>query len=395
MLLFHNKGAENATCLNRFGAIVGQDLLPWQPRKWSVHWWRKRSILRKTVILFRHKRLQHAFLPSVLHRCLNRVGKLSLFSSCCKEIFLSLSHPLKILREFTKVWSASATARGCGGVHKRNRRHCALWEVFSTETLSLSRANIQRKSLSPPSRPLSCSLLSSFVFISAQHAWCSELSSASLSRSFYFLLSSLPFILWLLPTSLSPALLVCLLSLPLACSFIFFLHWLPTRSFFYACLLTNGHGRCSPRCLNRAAWAEPLKALVSAPSAALLSGMVFLQNPLKDCKSWHVHTCLPPQIKHPYTRTHKVWPFISAVFWQIVSLNLRHAKRCTASNRVKLKREADTKLGEQWHRQRCVVTCHDNQSVWMNGSAEKAALWLLCEQATLLGLLFNQSASYF
>lgn len=59
----------------------------------------------------------------------------------------------------------------------------------------------------------------------------------------------------------------CCFSPPSSLPFLpfFFLRWLPTHSFFYACLLTNGSGRCSPRCLNRMVWAEPLKALASAP----------------------------------------------------------------------------------------------------------------------------------
>lgn len=98
---------------------------------------------------------------------------------------------------------------------------------------------------------------------------------------------------------LSVALLVWLLSLPLT----LFLYWLPTHSFLYACLLTNGRGRCSPRCLKRADRPEPLKALESAPRwPSPLSGMACLQKPFchqKTAKlscahlpaSTHTHTC--------------------------------------------------------------------------------------------------------
>lgn len=52
---------------------------------------------------------------------------------------------------------------------------------------------------------------------------------------------------------------------PLCLSLFLFLHSVRTQSFFYACTLTNGPCRCSPRCLSTTAWAEPLKTLASAP----------------------------------------------------------------------------------------------------------------------------------
>lgn len=67
------------------------------------------------------------------------------------------------------------------------------------------------------------------------------------------LLSLLSLTLYFLPASLSPAFLVCL-SLSL-----FFLQ-LPTHLVLYACLLTNGDSRCSPRCLNTTDQAEPFKS---------------------------------------------------------------------------------------------------------------------------------------
>lgn len=153
-----------------------------------------------------------------------------------------------------------------------------VWLFYTGKTISydsLEAQNLTREtsrelehneSLSPPSHPLSCSLLvsSSFVFISALYVWFFRvvlLVSASVSSFVFFLLSLRSFILWLLPTSLSLALLVFLLSFLLT----LFLHWLPTHSFFYASLLANARSRCSPRCLNRTGWAEPLKDLASAP----------------------------------------------------------------------------------------------------------------------------------
>lgn len=78
-------------------------------------------------------------------------------------------------------------------------------------------------------------------------------ASCPLSSSYLLCLS--------LCSSCLPLLSLALLSLLLT----LFLRWLPTHSFLYACLLTKGRGRCSPRCSERTAGAEPLKALESAP----------------------------------------------------------------------------------------------------------------------------------
>lgn len=120
-------------------------------------------------------------------------------------------------------------------------------------------------------RSIKIHTLLSFVLIPALTLW--NCLSCRLGPTFSFLILFLQVIFavfdavfsWLPPTSVSA-------QLPAV-----FHRWLPTCSFRYACLRTNGHGRCSPRCPSRTAWAGPLKALESAPMQPLL--------PMRDCST--------------------------------------------------------------------------------------------------------------
>lgn len=130
-------------------------------------------------------------------------------------------------------------------------RYCTLRSLFNM-TPWRHRGSLEKtsreleptQSLSPPSHSLPYLHLHSFsfVFISALYVWFYMLFSWCFLSLFFFL-SSLSFFLQPLPVPLfSLALLVWLL-------LTLFLSWLPAHSFLYACMLTNGCGRCSPRCL--------------------------------------------------------------------------------------------------------------------------------------------------
>jgi len=178
------------------------------------------------------------------------------------------------------------------------QRHSSLVEEMPREErLSWSRL----KACHLP-RTLSYILSSSLSHLSSLQSCLCDFQCSSLCLCFSFLFSLLSFLSFIpqrLPTSTSPALLVCLFSPPLA----LFLHWLPTHLFLYTCLLTNGCGRCSPRCLNTTA--EPLKDLASAPWPLPWHGLTSKPSAAKKLQSRHVHTCLLPQIyRHTHTQTH-------------------------------------------------------------------------------------------
>lgn len=260
---------------------------------------------------------------SFVSSSMSRDGCTEMFVSCGRVMFLSLFHrkpqlpksafPLQKTQQggsvcatqrLWRLWRLSVDVSWAGTTHRGNssvglhrERRGLTWGSVRRENAKLEQTEI----LSPPSHSL--------VFTPLHFLLCLHLSSgcvifsvvllvfASVSRSFSPVICRLSFSGSSCLPLLSPALLVWLLSLPLT----LFLHWLPTHSFLYACLLTNGCGRCSPRCLKRTAWAEPLKAwnqhLGGPPPLLAWSAFTTLchQRTVKlVCTHTHTHT-------HTYT----------------------------------------------------------------------------------------------